>query len=80
MGRNGAAQKIALTKAGEVSAELARRGIAADARARVLVEVVGGKADRRPWPPSLRPGARSIGSPTSPTPYTDADLVQPRAG
>lgn len=44
--RNGAVQKIALdAKAGEVSAELASRGVAADTRVHVLVEVVGGEAD-----------------------------------
>jgi hypothetical protein len=42
VGRNRAMQKIALdAKASEVSAELVRRGIAAEARVRALVEAVG---------------------------------------
>ena len=81
MGRDGAMQKIAFDAgAGEVSAELARRGIAADVRVRVLVEVVGEEADL----PSMAAVAEAGGAfdwlADEPDLYTDADLVQPRAG
>ena len=82
MDGNGAMRKIALdAKAGEVSAELARRGIAADARVHVLVEVLGGEAD---LPPSMAAVAEAGGAfdwlADEPDLYTDADLARPRAG
>lgn len=81
MDRNGAMRKIALdAKAGEVSAELARRGIAADARVHVLVELVGGEADL----PSMAAVAEAGGAfdwlADEPDLYTDADLARPRTG
>ena len=81
MDGNGAMRKIALdAKAGEVSAELARRGIAADARVHVLVEVVSGEADL----PSMAAVAEAGGAfdwlADEPDLYTDADLARPRAG
>lgn len=81
MCKNDAMQKIVLdARAGEVSAELARRGIAADARVHVLVELVGGDADL----PSMAAVAEAGGAfdwlADEPDLYTDADLVRPRAG
>ena len=65
---------------GIVSAELARRGIAADARVHVLVELVGGEADL----PSMAAVAEAGGAfdwlADEPDLYTDADLARPRAG
>lgn len=74
-------QKITLdAKAGEVSAELIRRGIVADVRVHVLVEVVGEDADL----PSVAAAAEAGGAfnwlADEPDLYTDADLVPPRAG
>lgn len=81
MHENGAMQKIALhAKAGEVSAELIRRGVVADARVHVLVEVVGEDADM----PSMAAIAEAGGAfdwlADEPELYTDADLVRPRTG
>ena len=80
--RDGAVQKIALdAKAGEVSAELARRGIAADARVHAPVEVVDGEADL----PSMAAVAEAGGAfdwlADEPDLYTDAEPQRPqRAG
>lgn len=78
---DGAMQKITLhTKAGEVSAELAHRGVAPDARVHVLVELVDGEADL----PSMAAVAEAGGAfgwlADEPELYTDADLERPRAG
>lgn len=74
-------QKIALdATAGEVSAELVRRGIAADARVHVLVEVVGEEADLPPMAALAEAGGAFDWLAEEPDLYTDADLVRPRAG
>ncbi len=74
-------RRIALdAKASEVSAELARRGIAADARVHVLVDFEDGEAEL----PSMAAVAQAGGAfdwlTDEPDLYTDADLVPRRAG
>ena len=81
MDGQGATPKIDLhTKAGEVSAELARCGVAADAQVHVLVELVDVEADL----PSMAAVAQAGGAfdwlADEPDLYTDADLVPRRAG
>lgn len=79
-----AMQKLSLdAEAGQVSAELARRGIAANTRVHVLVEVV----DEQPDAPPMAAIAQASGAfdwlADEPDLYTDADLAQPppqRAG
>jgi hypothetical protein len=68
-------QRIALdAEAGQVSAELARRGIAADTRVHVLVEV---SADEDPLPMGAMAQAGEAFNWLAEEPdlYTDADLV-----
>ena len=68
-------------EAGQVSAELARRGIAANARVHVLVEVVDGQQpDALPMAAIAQAGGAFDWLADEPDLYTDADLVQPRAG
>lgn len=72
-------------EAGQVSVELARRGIAADTRVRVLVEVVvgGDEADALPVAALAQAGGAFDWLADEPDLYTDADLVRPsprRAG
>jgi hypothetical protein len=79
VGGNDTVQKITLdAKAGEVSAELVRRGIAADARVHALVEVVEEDADL----PSMAAVAEAGGAfdwlADEPDLYTDADLQRPQ--
>lgn len=72
-------QKITLdAKAGEVSAELVRRGIAADARVYALVEVVGEEADLPPMAAVAEAGGAFDWLADEPDLYTDADLVPPQ--
>jgi len=72
-------QKITLdTEAGQVSAELAHRGVAAHARVHVLVEVVG--EDALPMAAIAQAGGAFNWLAGEPDLYTDADLVSPRAG
>lgn len=79
MGRDGAMQKITLdAKAGEVSAELVRRGIAADARVYALVEVVEEDADLPPMAAVAEAGGAFDWLADEPDLYTDADLVPPQ--
>ena len=74
-------QKITLdAEAGQLSAELARRGIAADARVHVLVEVMDGEADALSMAAIAQAGGAFDWLADEPDLYTDADLVPPRAG
>ena len=77
MGRNGIVRKTALdAKAGEVSAELVRRGTAADARVHALVEVMDKDADLPPMV-AVAEGAFDWLA-DEPDLYTDADLLPPQ--
>ena len=67
-------------EAGQVSAELARHGIAADTRVHVLVEVVDEQPDALPMAVIAQAGGAFDWLADEPDLYTDADLVQPRAG
>ena len=67
-------------EAGQVSAELARRGIAAGTRVHVLVEVVDEQPDALPMAAIAQVGGAFDWLADEPDLYTDADLVQPRAG
>lgn len=70
--------KITLdAEAGQVSAELARRGIAAGTRVHVLVEVVGEQHDALPIAAIAQTGGAFNWLADEPDLYTDADLVQP---
>lgn len=77
-------QKLSLdAEAGQVSAELVRRGIAANARVHVLVEVVGEQPDALPMAAIAQAGGALDWLTDEPDLYTDADLAQPtpqRAG
>lgn len=74
-------QRITLdAKAGQLSAELARHGIAADARVHVLVEVIDNEADDLPMAAIAQAGGAFDWLADEPDLYTDADLVQPQAG
>lgn len=74
-------QRITLdAEAGQVSAELARRGVAADARVHVLVEVVDSGADALPMAAIAQEGHAFGWLADEPDLYTDADLVQSQAG
>ena len=72
------------TEAGQVSAELARRGIAAGSRVHVQVELVGGDTtDALPMAAIAQAGGAFDWLADEPELYSDADLVQPtppRAG
>lgn len=71
-------RKITLdAKAGEVSAELVRRGIAADARVHALVEVVE-DADLPPMAAVAEAGGAFDWLADEPDLYTDADLQRPQ--
>jgi hypothetical protein len=68
-------QRIALdAEAGQVSAELARRGIAADTRVHVLVEV-STEEDPLPMGAMAQAGEAFNWLAEEPDLYTDADLV-----
>ena len=68
-------------EAGQVSAEMTRRGIAADTRVHVLVEVEDGQEpDALPMAAIAQAGGAFDWLVDEPDLYTDADLVQPRAG
>ena len=67
-------------EAGQVSAELARRGIPAGTRVHVLVEVVDEQYDALPMAVIAQAGGAFDWLADEPNLYTDADLVQPRAG
>lgn len=74
-------QKITLdAEAGQVSAELVRHGIAADARVHVLVEVMDSGADALPMAAIAQAGGAFDWLADEPDLYTDADLLQLRAG
>ena len=67
-------QKIALdAEAGQVSAELGRRGIAAGTRVHVLVEVIG--HEDLPMAALAQAGGAFSWLAEEPDLYTDADLV-----
>ena len=66
--------------AGQVSAELARRGVTADTRVRVLVEVLGEDADILPMAAIAQTGGALDWLAEEPDLYTDADVVRPRIG
>ncbi len=69
-------QKMALdAEAGQVSAELARRGIAAGTRVHVLVEVIGN--EELPMAALAQTGGAFGWLAEEPDPYTDADLARP---
>lgn len=73
-------QTISLdAEAGQVSAELARHGIASDVRVHVIVEVLGRAADPLPMPAIAQSGGAFDWLADEPDIYTDADVVQ-RAG
>lgn len=64
-------------EAGRVSEELARRGIAAGTRVRVLAEVVeGGDDERLPMAALAQAGGAFTFLADEPDLYTDADLVE----
>lgn len=69
-------------EAGQVSAELARRGITAGTRVHVLVEVIDEGADALPMAAIAQEGGAFDWLADEPDLYSDADLVQPppRAG
>lgn len=67
-------------EAGQVSAELARRGVTADTRVHVLVEMVSEDANALPMAAIAQAGGAFDWLADEPDLYTDADLVQPRAG
>jgi hypothetical protein len=68
-------QRIALdAEAGQVSAELARRGIAAGTRVHVLVEVAS-EEDLLPMAAMAQAGGGFSWLAEEPDLYTDADLV-----
>lgn len=68
-------QKIALdAEAGQVSAELARRGIAAGTRVHVLVEVMDG--EELPMAALMQAGGAFDWLAGEPDLYTDDDLVK----
>ena len=72
-------QRLTLdAEAGQVSAELSRRGIAAHARVHVLVEVLNQEgADGLPIAAIAQAGGTFDWLADEPELYTDADLVQP---
>jgi len=76
--------RIALdAEAGQVSAELARRGIAAGTRVHVLVEVMSEASDFLPMAAIAEAGGAFDWLAEEPDLYTDADLVPvtpPRVG
>ena len=67
-------------EAGQVSVELARRGIATDAHVHMLVEVVDEQPDALPTTAVAQTGGAFDWLADEPDLYTDADLVQPQAG
>jgi uncharacterized protein (UPF0218 family) len=68
-------QRIALdAEAGQVSAELVRRGIASSTRVHVLVEVAG-EEDLLPMAAMAQAGGAFNWLAEEPDLYTDADLV-----
>ena len=74
-------QRITLdAEAGQLGGELARFGIAADARVHILVEVMDGEADALPMATIAQAGGAFDWLADGPDLYTDADLVQPQAG
>ena len=71
-------ERIALdAEAGEVSAELARRGIAAGTRVHVVVEVVAEAPDALPMAAIAEAGGAFGWLAEEPDLYSDADLVPP---
>ena len=78
--RNITMQRIALdVEAGQVSAELARRGIAAGSRVHVLVEVMDkDTADVLPMAAIAQDGGAFDWLADEPDLYTDADLQRPQ--
>ena len=64
--------------AGEASAEPVRRGVAADARAHALVEVVGQDADSPPMAAVAETGRGFDWLADEPDLYTEADLSRPQ--
>jgi hypothetical protein len=76
--------RIALdVEAGQVSAELARRGIAAGTRVHVVVELAEERSDPLPMAAIAEAGRAFDWLADEPELYSDADLVQPspwRAG
>jgi hypothetical protein len=74
-------QTIALdAEAGQVSAELARLGIPATTRVHVLVEVVADGSETLPMAAIAQAGRGFDWLADEPDLYTDADLIEPRAG
>lgn len=70
-------QKIILdAQAGQVSDELARRGVAAETRVHVLVEVMPEDAEALPMAAIAQSGGALDWLADEPDLYTDADLVQ----
>ena len=74
-------QRITLdAEAGQVSAELVRHGIAADARVHALVEVMDSEADALPMTAIAQAGGAFDWLADDPDLYTDADLMQSQVG
>ena len=74
-------QRITLdAEAGQLSAELAGHGVAADARVHVLVEVMDSGADALPMAAIAQAGGAFDWLADGPDLYTDADLAPPQAG
>lgn len=72
-------QSIALdAEAGQVSAELVRRGIAPRARVHVVVQVVDDDPDVLPMPAIAQAGGAFDWLTDEPDLYTDADLLPRR--
>ena len=67
-------------EAGQLSAELARHGIAPNVRVHVLVEITDSEADALPMAAIAQAGGAFGWLADEPDLYTDADLVQPQAG
>ena len=79
--RNTAVQRITLdAEAGQLSAELTRHGVAADARVHVLVEAMDSEVNALPTAAIAQADGAFDWLADEPDLYTDADLVQPQAG
>ncbi|MBV9734764.1 MAG: hypothetical protein JO209_02560 [Acidisphaera sp.] len=74
-------QRITLdAEAGEISAELARRGVTAHTRVHVLVEVVGEEPEATPMAAMAQAGGAFDWLGDEADLYSDADLLAPRTG
>jgi hypothetical protein len=67
-------------EAGQISAELARRSVTAKTRVHVLVEVASENSEALPMASIVQAGGGFGWLADEPDLYTDADMVQSRAG